>query len=345
MKPAAYSVGIDISSESFTVGVITAPGKVFTNPADYSNDLDGFEELRASLESLGTHPENMIICMEATGVYGEQLCYYLYDHGYRIAVDPALKIKRAFKVSGHKTDAVDSLQIAEYALRFYDSLNIWEPCEAIVDKVKVMLATRELLVKHKTAEKNARTAFKRKQVASGSAITALETSIHSLTENIQALEKAMSDVISSHPQMRQIMEILKTAPGVQELLAANILVLTNGFTSEKTGKQLASYLRIAPLKHESGKSVYKKPSSPKHGPAIPRKLLHLAARTITTHDPAFRKYFLEKQQQGKDARLIYNNVSNKLLNIMCALIRDRKPYSDNYISINPKHLIYDLQRS
>jgi len=31
--------------------------------------------------------------------------------------------------------------------------------------------------------------------------------------------------------------------------------------------------------------------------------------------------------------------------MMCAMIRDQRPYSDEYISINPKYLNYGLQRS
>ena len=345
MKQPKYSVGIDISSESFTVCASSKPGVSLQKPEDYDNDLVGFRKLVTWFKSFNMAPDDMIICMEATGVYGELLCYYLYDHGYRIAVDPPLKVKRAFKVAGHKTDAVDSLQIAEYAIRFFDSLNIWEPREAIVEKVKAMLAIRELLVRHSTAQKNARTALKRKKVVPKSTIVVLEREIESLTESMRVIEKDMSDLISSHPQMRQIVDILKTIPGVQELLASNILVLTNGFKQQKTGKELASYIRIAPFQFESGKSVQRKAKSPKHGPAIPRKLLHLAARSITTHNPRFKKYYLQKQLEGKDTYLIYNNVANKLLKIMCAMIRDRKPFSDEHISINPNYLNYGLQRS
>lgn len=345
MKQPKYSIGVDISSESFTVCASSKPGVSLYEPEDYDNDINGFKQLTAWFKSLKMTPADMIICMEATGVYGELLCHYLYDHGYNVAVDPPLKVKRAFQVSGHKTDAVDSLQIAEYAIRFYDSLNIWEPREAIVEKVKAMLTTRELLVRHRTAQKNARTAFKRKQVIAVSAITVLEKEIESLSESITVLEREMSALISSHPQMRQIVDMLKTVPGVQELLASNILVLTNGFKLNKSGKELASYIRIAPFRFESGKSVQRKAKSPKHGPAIPRKLLHLAARTITTHNPRFKAYYLQKQLEGKDSYLIYNNVANKLLKIMCAMIRDRKPYSDKHTSFNPKYLNYGLQRS
>ncbi len=345
MKQPPYSVGIDISSESFTVSIISEPGVGLCEAKDYDNNLEGFDKLMSWFKTLKLNPRDMIICMEATGVYGELLCHYLYEHKYRIAVDHPLKVKRAFKPTGHKTDAVDSLQIAEYAIRFYDSLNIWEPKKAIVDKLKAMITTRELLVKHRTAEKNIRSTILRKKIIPEAAITVLESGIKMLSNNIAIIEKAMSELISSQPKIRQIVDILKTGPGVQELLATNILVLTNGFTQEKTGKQLSSYLRLAPLMYESGKSVYRKPRSPKYGPSIPRKLLHLAARSITTHNPKFRKYYLQKRLEGKDNYLIYNNVANKMLKIMCALIRDQKPYEDKHVSINPKYLNYALQKS
>jgi transposase len=45
--------------------------------------------------------------MEATGVYGEALAYFVYAQGYLIAVEPPLEVKRAFKPYGPKTDPVD----------------------------------------------------------------------------------------------------------------------------------------------------------------------------------------------------------------------------------------------
>ncbi len=235
MKQPPYSVGIDLSSESFTVSIISEPGICLCETKDYDNNLEGFDQLTAWFNTLNLNPRDMIICMESTGVYGELLCHYLYEHKYRTAVDHPLKVERAFNPTGHKTDAVDSLQIAEYAIRFYDSLNIWEPKKAIVDKLKAMITTRELLVKHRTAEKNIRSTILRKKTIPKAAIAVLKSGIKMLSKNIAIIEKAMSELISSQPKMRQIVDILKTGPSVQELLATNVLVLTNGFTQEKTG--------------------------------------------------------------------------------------------------------------
>ena len=55
---------------------------------------------------------NSHICMEATGVYSQVIAYYLLFAGFPVSVEPPLKVKRAFDPVGHKTDPVDSKQIA-----------------------------------------------------------------------------------------------------------------------------------------------------------------------------------------------------------------------------------------
>lgn len=339
MKPIQYAIGIDISSEDFAVSISTEPGIVLYGSKIFDNTTAGFKELNDWVKQFKIKPKDAVVCMEATGVYGERLCYFLKEHKYTIAVESPLKVKRAFKVDGHKTDPVDSLQIAEYALRFYDELNIWEPREDIVEKMKALITTRELLVKQKTAASNSLIALNRKAVKSAVAIKVLKDNIKMFTRKIKALEKEMDNLIDQKPTIRQTVNNLKSIKGVQSLMAANMLVVTNGFTSEKHHKQLASFLKIAPLQYQSGSSVYKKPRTPKYGPSIMRKLLFMAALSAVTHDPAFQKYYLRKQAEGKTKRLVINNVENKLIKIMCAMIRDRKPFIENYHSLSPNFLI------
>ncbi len=338
MKHPLYSTGIDIASKDFAVSISTTPGHALYGPKTFDNNKQGYEELITWFEDLGIKQKDMIICMEATGVYGEHLCYFLYRHHYRIAVDPPLKIKRSFKIDGHKTDPVDSLQIAEYTFRFFDQLNIWEPREDIVEKMKALITTRELLVEHKTAASNSLSALNRKAIQPTAAIKTLKSHIKTLGKKIKTLEKGMDKLIENRPQMRQTVKNLKTLPGVQDLLALNMLVVTNGFNIEKHFKELNSYLKIAPVIHQSGSSVYKKPSTPKYGPSTMRKLLHLAARSVVTHRESFRIYYLRKQKEGKAKKLVLNNVENKLIKIMCAMIRDQKPYIENHRFIHPNLL-------
>lgn len=339
MKKRQYVIGIDISSKDFAVSISTEPGIALYGPKEFANNLEGFNKLKAWLKQLKVSPKDAIIVMEATGVYGERLCYFLNKHKYTIAVEQPLKVKRAFKTDGHKTDAVDSLQIAEYTLRFYDELNIWEPRNDIVEKMQAIITTRELLLKHKTASINSLKALENKAVKTSVAMKALRDSIKMLARKINALEKEMDNLIDLNPRVRQTASNLKTIKGVSNLLAANMFVVTNGFTSEKHHKQLASYLKIAPLQYQSGSSVYKKPRKPKYGPSIMRKLLFLSALSAAQHDTAFKKYNQRKLAEGKEKMLIYNNIENKLIKLMCAMIRDQKPFIENYHSINPNFLI------
>jgi transposase len=69
-----------------------------------------------------------------------------------------------------------------------------------------------------------------------------------------------------------------------------------------------------------------------------RKLLHLAARSLRTHDAASRHYFLRKVAEGKPKSLVLNNIANQLLKRLCAMMRDQKPYINAHRSIDPRLL-------
>lgn len=64
-------------------------------------------------------------------------------------------------------------EIAEYGLRFLDELTLWQPREEMVEKIKALITTRELLVRQKTATLNSRNALHRKAVKSPAAIKIL----------------------------------------------------------------------------------------------------------------------------------------------------------------------------
>jgi transposase len=84
-----------------------------------------------------------------------------------------------------------------------------------------------------------------------------------------------------------------------------------------------------------GTSVYSAPTSRHYGPPALRKLLYLAACSVRTHRKEFTHYFLRKTAEGKNRKLVLNNIQNKLLKIACAVVRSQKPFISNYLSVNP----------
>lgn len=100
-------------------------------------------------------------------------------------------------------------------------------------------------------------------------------------------------------------------------------------------KSLAAFLGICPNEHSSGTSVFRHATSRHFGPSAIRKLLYLAACSVCNHRQSFRAYLARKTKQGKPARLVLNNVENKLIRIMCAVLQSKTAFIENYHSVQP----------
>lgn len=344
MKPVKFYVGIDIAKDDFAASIITAPGSPLLSFTEISNNISGFEQFETWLIKNQVSQNNGIICLEATGVYGEALSYWLTAKSYRVAVEPPLKVQRSFKDKSHKNDKADSRKISEYAYRFVDELRIWHPKPDVVEQIRVLLMTREQLVRQKTALSNTLQSLKKKVVQTPLANDIFSENIARFATQIKKIEKELQKQIDQYPDFKKTVSDLDSVPGVGLLLAANFLVATDGFENELAiqYRKFAAFAGICPYEFNSGSSVYRKPRIPKYGPPRLRKLLHLAARSIVTHNVKFQRYYEFKQMEGKEKSLIINNVSNKIIKIMCAIVRTQRPYVDNYVSVHPKYAIAEV---
>jgi transposase len=336
MNRPKFFVGIDISSDNYAVSIGVEPWKIVGKTVEFDNHPNGYTAMLAWLSKQGVKANQSVFCMEATGVYGEELAYYLVANQFRVAVEPPLKVKRAFMPHGHKNDRVDSQQIAEYSYRFYDELRFWQPRKDILEQIQVLLSTREQFVRQKTAHMNSLRAIKRKVVKTPLAEALHEQNIQRIRKDIKLIEDEIRRLIDQDPGFGQMISLLMSIPGVGLLLATNIMLIMQ--TSPETiddHKQMASYIGICPYEHRSGSSIYRPDSSRFFGPERVRKLLYLASMSLREHDTKFKKYFLRKTAEGKSNQLVLNNIANKLVKIMCAVVRTQTPYIKNYRSVHP----------
>jgi len=246
--------------------------------------------------------------------------------------------ERAFKTSANKTDPTDAQQIAEYAYRYEDKLRFWEPPKAIVEHVRVLLRAREQFSRDLVAKKNLLKTMHRKAVRTPFAEEMLEASIRELKAKTRRIRDEIWRLVRTDRQLTETMMLLRSIPGVGPVLSAHLLVTTNAFQRTPTSRQLAAFIGICPYEHQSGTSVQKKATSRRYGPPILRKLLYLAALTLKKYVPRFEHYYLRKRAEGKPPKLILNNVANKLVRIICAVLRDRQPYYETHRSVNPNLL-------
>ena len=76
--------GIDIAKLNHYAAVISSDGIVLTEPFKFTNDGDGFQKLSSELPDYA--PEPVIIGLESTAHYGDNLIRYLVANDYKVCV-------------------------------------------------------------------------------------------------------------------------------------------------------------------------------------------------------------------------------------------------------------------
>lgn len=336
MKHITYFIGVDIASDSFVVSVCKDPDNFISKAAVWDNTPEGYDKFLSWLKDKGYTLNNCVVCMEATGVYSQGLSYFLVSQDYNVAVEPPLEVKKSFPTHGHKNDPVDSANIAEYAYRYFDKLHFWHPPNEVLKHIKTLLTTREHITKTLSSYNNSLSALKREKVVTQHAVDIHKRIIKELKTSRKDIDKQIKELIKTDESVKHVYGLVNSAPGVGLQLASHIVVMTECGKKNLTYRNVASYVGISPWDDQSGTSVQRRSRSRKNGPGDIRKLLYLAAMSLREHNDYFREYFERKIAQGKPGRLVINNIANKLLKIIFAIIRTKRPYIKGYVSV-PKH--------
>lgn len=105
--------GIDIAAETHFVAVVDEASNTVVKPSSFTEDATGYEKLLALLGG----PGDVLIAMEATGHYWQNLFAALAAAGYAVALLNPLRTRRfaGEDLERTKTDAIDALGIARFA--------------------------------------------------------------------------------------------------------------------------------------------------------------------------------------------------------------------------------------
>jgi len=116
--PLAYVVGIDIGSQSCMMCCLTMEKRQVIKPSSFANKAEGFSSLFERLERLGTPADQILVGLEATSRYGENLYHGLQTLGYRVCLLHPAQMHAFAKQRGlrAKTDRVDATTIARALL-------------------------------------------------------------------------------------------------------------------------------------------------------------------------------------------------------------------------------------
>ncbi len=106
-------VGIDIAKETHVAAAVNTDGVIQLEPFAFQNNHDGFQLLKTNLETLNKN--DLIIGLESTAHYAENVIFFLHSLGYRLAVINPVQTAAVRKTGIRKTknDKIDSLLICK----------------------------------------------------------------------------------------------------------------------------------------------------------------------------------------------------------------------------------------
>lgn len=114
----AYVVGIDIGSQSCDFCVLKPDKSQVIKPTTFANERSGFELLQSKLVQLHVPAERVLIGLEATSRYGENLYQFLESRGYQLCLLHPRQTHQFAQQRGlrAKTDRLDATTIARVLL-------------------------------------------------------------------------------------------------------------------------------------------------------------------------------------------------------------------------------------
>lgn len=107
-------VGIDIAKLNHFASAISSDGEILMQPFQFSNDGDGFQMLTSKLETLALE-DDIIIGLESTAHYGDNLIRYLVSCSFKVCVLNPIQTStmRKNNIRKTKTDKIDTYIICK----------------------------------------------------------------------------------------------------------------------------------------------------------------------------------------------------------------------------------------
>lgn len=144
-------LGIDIAKNLHVAAAISSDGEIIFEPFEFSNDYDGFSKLLSVVHVF--QKDDLIIGLESTAHYGNNLVVFLFNRGFNIAVINPIQtsIMRKYNIRKTKTDKIDALLVAKTLMISKFRLVSKQDIELL--KLKDLCRFRQKLIKARTTVK------------------------------------------------------------------------------------------------------------------------------------------------------------------------------------------------
>jgi len=322
MKKYKNFAGIDVSKSTLDVIILNAeqPEK-----GQYFKTKNCKKDINAIIKKL---PKDTLVCFEHTGNYGLKLSIQLAEKEIDFWIENPLLIKRFKGFKRGKSDKADAKDIAEYALSNQHKAKLYKLADDDLLKIKLLLNQRDKIVKCTTSfklSKENHTNFPKKVVNEIKKMN--KKTIAMLVKQRKLVEKQIKKVLAENQDLNDKVKLAKSVKGVGDQTAWNFLVKTKGFTCfENNWRKFACYIGTAPFEHSSGSSIKGKTKVSYYADKKMKALINMAALSAKKYDQEIKQYYQKKLTEGKNKMLINNNIRNKLIARIFAVVKRGTPY-------------------
>lgn len=333
MNDYLKSVGIDIAKEKFDVCFKERKNgrSVIKGTKTFKNDPKGFTAFNLWYSKRRKEGSQLVFVMEATGVYYEELAYFLHSKNEAVYVELPQKVKYFAKSLNikTKTDKVDAKLIADIGLERSSSLKAWNPPSEQFKAIRDLCREISQLKKNKSAASSRLHAWNTAHNTIPEVIKAAEEHLVILDELIEKMEELLLERVKQDKQLYEKIERIAQIKGLGIISVTKVIAETNGFLLFNSIRQLVSYAGLDVIQDESGQHKGRSRLS-KKGNAHLRAALYMPAITAATHNENLNKFYSRLNEKFNYKKQSLVAVMRKLLVLIYTLWKSGEDYNPNY---------------
>jgi transposase len=302
-------VGIDVSKDRLDVH-LRPSGESFW----VARDGCGLEQLVERLATAGAE----LVVLEATGGFEITVAAAVATAGLPLAVVNPAQIRAFARAIGRlaKTDRLDAELIARFAEQVRP-----EP-RPVLDQQSQLLA--ELVARRRQiVEMTGMESNRRRQARSAKVVRGIERTLAALQAALAEIDQEIDGQVRSSPAWRAAEDLLTSVPGIGKI-TARTLIAELPELGRLDRRRIAALVGVAPVNRDSGARRGHRAIA--GGRSAVRNVLYMAALSATSWNPAIRTLYLRLRQRGRSAKAALVAAIRKLLTILTAIMRDRRPW-------------------
>lgn len=330
-------VGLDISQDSYKarIGTMDIELKQYiSKPFLFSNEIKGFKKLlswvRKSCQSLKIPLDSEFqFVMEATGVYYENLAYFLSEENKFVSVVLPNKTKsfaRTLDIKS-KTDDIDAENLAQFGLE--KTLKKWDVPAPNFKKLKDLSREYQYILHSVVVVKNQLHAKEHSHNPLKETVKRLKEQLKFYNHQLKQIKAQIEELINNDDDLNPRIKKVQTIKGVGFMTIVTVISETNGFALIKNAKQLTSYAGLDVVHKQSGKFEGKTHIS-KKGNKFIRKALYMPALCACRYNDKLKDIYVKLAIRKNYKKIGIIAVARKLLILIYTLWKNNTEYIPNY---------------